>query len=67
MTMYKSFIVALTIGAAAMSGGVAQAAQAQPRSQAGTHLMWVYPFKSNPYAARHDNKTCPNMPSNARG
>lgn len=28
----------------------------------GKHLMWITTYKSTPYAAWHDNATCPNRP-----
>ena len=60
--MIKSFISALALTTVAITGIVGQA---QAKSQAGTHLMWITPYKAAPYAVRHDNATCPNMPLKA--
>jgi len=60
--MIKSFIAALALTTLAATGIVGQA---QAKTQAGTHLMWVYPPKAAVYAVRHENGKCPNMPWNA--
>ncbi len=56
--MIKPFITALAL-TVALTGVVAQA---QAKTQPGTHLMWVTPYKAAPYAVRHQNASCPNMP-----
>lgn len=58
--MLKPLITALALAAMTMTGITAQA-----EAKAGTHTMWITPFKAAPYAVLHDNATCPNRPSNS--
>lgn len=60
--MIRSFIIAFALATVAITG---VAGQAEANSQAGTHLMWITAYKAAPYAVRHDNATCPNMPFRA--
>jgi hypothetical protein len=59
--MIKSFIAALALTAVAITG-IGSHAEAKTKTKAGTHLMLINPPKAAPYAQRHDNATCPNMP-----
>lgn len=60
--MIKSFTIAFALAAVAIMGVVGPA---EAYSQAGTHLMWISPYKAALYTVRHDNATCPNVPLRA--